>query len=123
MATYSKLTLSGGTNNGRAIKVVATAIATSPTLIHTGSSTANVLDEVWIYAQNNHTADVAVRIGFGAATDPDDIIEYTVKTKGGLYLVVQGLLLKGNATPLTVVAAAGTANVISLSGYVNRITA
>ena len=122
MATFSKQLLSASTD-GRAIKVGATAIATSPTLIHTGSSTANVLDEVWIYAQNNHSADVALRIGFGGVTDPDDIIEFTVKTKGGLYLVVPGLLLKGNATPLTVRAAAGTANVISLSGYVNRITA
>lgn len=121
MATYSKQLLSGSTD-GRAIKVVATAIATSPTLIHTASSTTTVFDEVWIYAQNNHSADVAVRIGFGNTTDPDDIIEYTVKTKGGLYLVVPGLILKGNATPLTVRAAAGTTNVISLSGYVNRIT-
>ena len=122
MATFSKLPLQGGTANGRAIKVVATAIATSPTLIHTGSSTATVHDEVWIYAQNNHTADVALRLGFGGATDPDDIIEFTVKTKGGLYLIVPGLILKGNATPLTVVAAAGTTNVISLTGYVNRIS-
>lgn len=121
MATYSKQLLSGSTD-GRAIKVVATAIATSPTLIHTASSTTTVFDEVWIYAQNNHSADVAVRIGFGNTTDPDDIIEYTVKTKSGLYLVVPGLILKGNATPLTVRAAAGTTNVISLSGYVNRIT-
>lgn len=121
MATYSKQLLSASTD-GRAIKVVATAIATSPTLIHTASSTSTVFDEVWIYAQNNHSADVALRIGFGNTTDPDDIIEYTVKTKGGLYLVVPGLILKGNATPLTVRAAAGTTNVISLSGYVNRIT-
>jgi len=91
-------------------------------LIHTASSSTSVFDEVWIYAQNNHTADVALRIGFGNTTDPDDIIEYTVKTKGGLYLVVPGLILKGNATPLTVKAAAGTTNVISLTGYVNRIS-
>lgn len=122
MATFSKEILSSSTD-GRAIKIVATAIGTSPTLIHTGSSTATTFEEIWIYAQNNHSADVAVRIGFGGVTDPDDIIEYTVKTKGGLYLVVPGLILKGNATPLTVRAAAGTTNVISLSGYVNRITA
>ena len=122
MATYSKQILSSSTD-GRALKVVATAIGSSPTLIHTGSSASTTFDEVWIYAQNNHTADVALRIGFGGVTDPDDIIEYTVKTKGGLYLVIPGLILKGNATPLTVKAAAGTTNVISLSGYVNRITA
>lgn len=121
MATFSKIALSSSTD-GRPIKVVATAIATSPTLIHTASSTSTVHDEVWIYAQNNHTADVALRLGFGTTTDPDDIIEFTVKTKAGLYLIVPGLILKGNATPLTVKAAAGTTNVISLSGYVNRIT-
>ena len=123
MATFSKQLLSASTD-GRAIKVVATAIASSPTLIHTGSSTASTFEEVWIYAQNNHTSDVALRIGFGGVTDPDDIIEYTIKTKGGLYLVVPGLILKGNASAaLTIRAAAGTTNVISLSGYVNRITA
>ena len=123
MATFSKQLLSASTD-GRAIKVVATAIASSPTLIHTGSSTASTFEEVWIYAQNNHTSDVALRIGFGGVTDPDDIIEYTIKTKGGLYLVVPGLILKGNASSaLTIRAAAGTTNVISLSGYVNRITA
>jgi len=122
MATFSKITLSSSTD-GRPIKVVATAIGTSPTLIHTGSTTATTYDEVWIYAQNNHTADVALRLGFGNTTDPDDIIEYTVKTKGGLYLIVPGLVLKGNSTALTVKAAAGTTNVISLLGYVNRITA
>ena len=123
MATFSKQLLSASTD-GRAIKVVATAIATSPTLIHTGSSTTSTFEEVWIYAQNNHTSDVALRLGFGGVTDPDDIIEYTIKTKGGLYLVVPGLILKGNASSaLTIRAAAGTTNVISLSGYVNRITA
>ena len=123
MATFSKQLLSASTD-GRAIKVAATAIGTSPTLIHTGSSTASTFEEVWIYAQNNHSADVALRLGFGGVTDPDDIIEYTIKTKGGLYLVVPGLILKGNASAaLTIRAAAGTTNVISLSGYVNRITA
>jgi len=121
MATFSKIPLNGISSTGRGIKVVATAIGTSPTLIHTGSSTPATIHEVWLYAQNNHTADVALRIGFGGVTDPDDIIEYTVKTKNGLYLVIPGLLLQGNATALTVKAAAGTANVISIFGYVNQI--
>lgn len=122
MATFNKELLSESIN-GKAIKVTATAIGTSPTLIHTASNNPNVLDEVWIYAQNNHTSDLAVRLGFGGTTDPDDIIEYTVKTKGGLYLIVPGLILKGNATPLTIRAACATADKISLSGYINRITA
>ena len=67
MATFNKELLSQSID-GRAIKVSATAIGTSPTLIHTGSATSTVLDEVWIYAQNNHTSDLAVRIGFGGVT-------------------------------------------------------
>lgn len=122
MATFNKELLSQSIN-GKAIKVSATAIGTSPTLIHTASNNPNVLDEVWIYAQNNHTADLALRLGFGGTTDPDDIIEFTVKTKAGLYLIVPGLILKGNATPLTISAACATANAMLLSGYVNRITA
>ena len=124
MATFTKYPLSPSfptVGTGRAIKVVATAIGSSPTTIHTGPTSTSAIHECWIYAQNNHTSDVAVRIGFGAQTDPDDIIEYTVKTKGGLYLVVPGLLLQGAATPLTIKAAAGTTNVISLFGYVNQI--
>jgi hypothetical protein len=122
MATFNKELLSESIN-GKAIKVSATAIGTSPTLIHTASTNPNVLDEVWLYAQNNHTADLAVRIGFGGTTDPDDIIEYTVKTKAGLYLIVPGLILKGNATALTIRAACATVDKIFLSGYINRITA
>jgi hypothetical protein len=36
---------------------------------------------------------------------------------------VAGLPIKGNATPLVIKAFAATANVISIGGYVNRITA
>lgn len=120
MATFTKQIFSQSTD-GRAIKVVATAIGSSPTLIHTASTSSSSLHEVWLYAQNNHSADVALRIGFGSVTDPDDIIEYTVKTKSGLYLITPGLILKGNATPLTIKAAAGTTNVISIFGYINQI--
>jgi len=120
MATFSKQILSGSTD-GKAIKVAATA--TAGTTIHTGSSTATTLDEVWIYAVNTSASDVKLTIEWGGTTSPDDLIEFTVKAENGLYLIIPGLVLKGNATPLVVRAFAGTANVITLSGYVNRITA
>lgn len=122
MATYSKLNLQDGTlNNGRAVKVAATA--TPGTLIHTASSTDTTLDEVWIYAQNTDTTDRKLTIEWGGTTSPDDLIEFTVKAENGLYLIVPGLVLKGSATPLVVRAFAATANVITITGYVNRITA
>ena len=120
MATFTKQILSGSTD-GKAIKVAATA--TAGTTIHTGSSTATTLDEVWVYAVNTSASDVKLTIEWGGTTSPDDHIEYTVKAENGLYLIIPGLILKGNATPLVVRAFAATANVITLSGYVNRITA
>jgi hypothetical protein len=120
MATFSKQILSGSTD-GKAIKVAATA--TPGTTIHTGSTTATTLDEVWIYAHNSDATDRKLTIEWGGTTSPDDLIEYTVKAENGLYLIVPGLILKGNATALVVRAFAATANVITISGYVNRITA
>lgn len=120
MATYSKQILSGSTD-GKAIKVAATS--SSGTTIHTGSTTATTLDEVWLYAVNSSASDVKLTVQWGGTTSPDDDIEYTVKAENGLYLIVPGLILKGNATALVVRAFAATANVITISGYVNRITA
>jgi hypothetical protein len=118
MATFTKSILSGSTD-GKQIKVAATA--TAGTLIHTGSTTAATLHEVWLYAVNTSASDVKLTIEWGGAASPDDHIEYTVKAENGLYLIVPGLLIKGNATALTVRAFAATANVICLSGYVNVI--
>jgi hypothetical protein len=120
MATFSKLTLSGSTD-GRAIKVAATA--TAGTTIHTGSATATTFDEVWLYAMNTDTTDRKLTIEWGSTSAPDDLIEFTVKAESGLYLIVPGLVLKGNATPLVVRAFAATTNVVTILGYVNRISA
>lgn len=120
MATFSKLILSGSTD-GRAIKVAATG--TPGTTIHTGSSTATTIDEVWLYAQNTDTSNRKLTIEWGGTSSPDDLIELTVTAESGLVLIAPGLLVKGNATPLVVRAFAASANVITIHGYVNRITA
>jgi hypothetical protein len=120
MATFSKLILSGSTD-GKGIKVVQTA--TAGTTIHTGSSTATTLDEIWLYAVNTDTTDRKLTIEWGGVSSPDDLIEYTVKAENGLYLIAAGLLIKGNATPLVVRAFAATGTAIVIHGYVNRITA
>ncbi len=120
MATFSKITLSGSTD-GRLIKVAATA--TAGTTIHTGSSTATTYDELWLYAVNSDTTDRKLTVEFGGTSSPDDLIEQTITAESGLILVVAGLVIKGNATPLVVRAFAATANVVMIGGYVNRITA
>jgi hypothetical protein len=119
MATYSKLVLSGSTD-GRAIKVAATA--TPGTTIHTASSTATDFDEIWLYAQNTDTTARKLTIEWGSTSSPDDLIEITIPAESGLTLVAPGLVLKGNATPLVVTAFAATTNVVTIHGYVNRIS-
>lgn len=118
MATFSKTILSGSTD-GKGVLVAATA--TAGTLVHTGSATAATLHEVWLYAVNSSASDVKLTIEWGEATAPNGNIEYTVKAENGLYLIIPGLILKGNATPLTIKAFAGTTNVIVVHGYVNVI--
>ena len=118
MATFSKSILSGSTD-GKQIKVAQTA--TAGTLIHTGPTNTAHLHEIWLYAVNTSATDVKLTVEYGGAASPDDHIEYTVKAENGLYLIVPGLLIKGNATALTVRAFAATTNVICISGYVNVI--
>jgi hypothetical protein len=120
VATYTKTKLSASTD-GRAIKVAATASA--GTTIHTGSATATTYDEVWLYAQNTDTSAVKLTIEWGGTTAPDDLIEVTVQPEAGLVAIATGLLIKGNATPLVIRAFAATANVITIHGFVNQITA
>jgi hypothetical protein len=99
------------------------ATATAGTTIHTGSSTATTYDEIWLYAVNSDTTDRKLTIEFGGTSSPDDLIEQTITAESGLLLVVPGLVIKGNATPLVVRAFAASANVVMIGGYVNRITA
>jgi hypothetical protein len=119
MAAFSKLVLSGSTD-GRAIKVAATA--TPGTTIHTGSSTATTIDEIWLYATNTDTTARKLTIEWGGTSSPDDLIELTIPAESGLTLVAPGLIIKGNATPLVVRAFAASANVVTIHGYVNRIS-
>lgn len=118
MATAVKRKLSGSTD-GKPIKVVQTA--TAGTAIHTAvaGTTAGTFDEIWIYAQNNHTTTVQLTVEFGDATAPDGNIILTLASKSGLQLIVPGLPLQNAAT---VKAFASVANVVTISGFVNSIT-
>ena len=117
MATFGKQFLSASTN-GRPIKVVATA--TAGTLIHTAvTGTANI-DEVWLYCINTDTVTRKLTIEFGGTTSPDDLIEIGIPAEAGLVLVCPGLPLQNS---LAIRVFGDAANVLCISGYVNRITA
>lgn len=116
MATFTKTLLSGSTN-GKAIKVAATA--TAGTTIHTAVSGTSSFDEIWLYAHNSSASTVKLTLEWGEATAPDGNIEINIGAEGtGLVLVAPGILLQNS---LVVKAFAATANVITLTGYVNRI--
>jgi hypothetical protein len=114
MSIFSKEILSGSTD-GMAILIDVSG--GNGTTIHSCSGNASGVDEVWLYAQNNHTADVALTIQFGDVSAYNDIIK-TVVSKNGLTCIVPGLILKNSKI---VRARADIPNVISLLGYVNRI--
>ena len=123
MATLSKLALQPAGTTGDGLGILIAATATAGTAIHTGSATATTIDEVWLYAYNNHSASILLTIEYGGVTAPKDVIKQTLTAQNGLVLVVAGLLVQGNASAKVVRAFAGTASQISIFGSVNRITA
>lgn len=112
-----KRKLSGSTD-GMGILVAATA--TAGTTIHTAvaGTTAGTYDEIWLWAQNNHTSTVTLTIEFGNANTENNII-MTLASKSGLQMIIPGFLLQNGAT---VKAFASTTNVITLTGFVNSLT-
>lgn len=120
MATFSKLPLSGSTQ-GKAIKVAQTS--STGTTIHATGTSATELDEVWLYAYNSSASPILLTVQYGGTTAVDNDLKITIPTTAGLTLVVPGLILSGTGSAAnTVYAYAGTADVITISGYVNRIS-
>jgi hypothetical protein len=115
MATFTKEFLTG-TGDGTGLKLAQT-VAGSAETIHTADTTAK--DEIHLWAFNSDTSDRLVTIMFGATTDPDDYTEFTVPTQDGWYPIIPGFILSGDDI---VKAFAETANVITINGFVNRIT-
>lgn len=111
--TISKELLSGSTS-GRPIKVAATA--TAGTTIHTAHATAK--DEVTLYATNTDSVDRVLTLEWGGTTSPDDLIKNTIPA-GETILVAPGLPVTAS---VVVRAFAAAANVINITGYVNRIS-
>jgi hypothetical protein len=117
MPTYSKVKLSASTS-GRPIKVVATSSA--GTTIHATLGSAST-DEVYLYANNTDTVTRTLTIQWGGTSSPDDSIVVGIAAQAGIFLVIPGLILVDTGSAITVRAFASAANVINITGYVNRI--
>ena len=103
--------LLSGSTDGEPISVVGTTSGAADT-IHTAHASAK--DEIWIWAANEHTADVVLTIEFGNATEP---VIVTVPSKDGAHLVIPGARLTNSKV---VKAFADVTAVVSLFGNVNR---
>ena len=114
-------TLLSGSMGGMPIKVVATA--TTGTTIHATGTSSSVIDEVWLYATNTSVSVANLTIEFGSTTAPDQNIILAIPSRSGLSICIAGLTLTGTGSAArTITAFAGTANVINIVGYVNRIS-
>jgi hypothetical protein len=120
MATYTKVILSGSTQ-GQPITVVQTA--STGTTIHATGTSATIIDEVWLYANNTSTSPVLLTVQFGGTGAVQHAKPITLSPQSGDVLIVAGLPLTGTgAAANTVYAFAATASVITISGYINRIS-
>jgi hypothetical protein len=117
MSTFTKNKLSGATN-GKQIKIVATATPGTTIHIATSSSSADVWDEIWIYASNNDTVSRTLTLEWGGTTSPDDVSTITL-APGTRVLVSDGRILQNS---LIVKGFASAANVVCVDGFVNAIT-
>lgn len=117
MATFSRILLSGSTN-GEPIKIVATA--TAGTTIHTAVTGTSSFDEIYLWVTNTDSSARTLTIEYGGVTDPDN-------------LIVKALSIPANSPPIPILtgqvlnnaqvlaAFASSANVLLVTGYVNRI--
>jgi hypothetical protein len=114
--TVDRRPLSGSTD-GRGVLVVATA--SSGTTIHTATSSATDCDVVTLYAYNSSASAVTLTVQWGGTTAVNDDIKLSIPSLSGLTLVVPDLVVRNS---LVVRAYAGTASVVTIHGFVNRVT-
>ena len=120
MATFTKALLSGS-SQGQPITVVQTA--STGTTIHATGTSSTTIDEVWLYATNTSSSSVTLTVQYGGTGTVQNAIILSIPAQSGLTLVIPGLVLTGDGSAAkTIYAYAGTASVLTISGYVNRIS-
>lgn len=117
MATISKNHLSGSTDGAPiAVPINTGTFAT----VHTGPTNTADFDEVWIWASNaNGSVNETVTFRIGGTANANKI--KAIVPPQETVLVVPGIPLQGNATPLVIDVGSTTANAVNVIGYVNQI--
>lgn len=117
MATYSKQLLSGS-SQGAPILIAATS---SPgTVVHTTGTSSTTIDNVTLYLSN---ADSTARLATIEHGSTSNVIKVTVPAQSGLMLVLPQIPLTGTgAATKTCAVFCATTNVVSASGFVDRVS-
>lgn len=115
MATVEGL-LSGAAN-GKGVLVTGTTTGASVT-VHTAAAGTSSFDEVWVWAENAHTAAVDLWIEWGEAAAPGTM-KQSIAPGQGAFLIVPGWRLQNS---LACKAYASVANVIGLFGHKATVT-
>lgn len=112
-------TLLSESSGGRAILVTATA--STGTLLHQTDVSSTVYHRIYLFATNNSTASATVTVEWGGTSSGDRIAQTVPATIGMLPIgLPNGGLAGTGAAARSVRAYASAANVISLSGWVNK---
>jgi len=118
----TKILLSGGGTDGKPLQG-----SGGYQTIHTASSNATDIDEIWIWACNISAADGKIASNWGSSGTVTNQNIFTIPADSGLYLIIPGLVLKGNAGVPKIVnvetqnsGGGGAAGIINMVGYVNR---
>jgi len=115
--SIEKIQLSGSTD-GKPIQVTGTDGAGAVT-VHTASSDAGVIDEVWVYANNTNVSDTNSKLVLFTDTDNEaNQIVMGIPYRRGLVYALPGIPYSGG---VVLKAYAGIADVVKLHGWVNRI--
>lgn len=128
--TITKRRLSGSTD-GLPIGITATQGGTYNT-IHLGITGTSVMDEVYLYAQNNFSETLQLAIEFGHS-GTNAVIRVPIPSKDGPTLIVPGFIHQASNGLSAVVAycdstaslatsGVGATGMVTVWGYVNRIT-
>ena len=126
--TTSFTVTNGATGTYTSSTGTATANPASMTTIHATGTSSSVFDEVWLYATNTSLAPVTLTLFYGggptSGTTTHSWLNYiSIPPQSGLTLITPGLILTGTGSVATTIyASASVINVVTISGYVNRIT-
>ncbi len=118
MATMAKALLSGS-SNGEPVKIGATDITSSPTVIHTGSASSTAhIDLMTVYLYNGNTSAEVVTFKLAGVTD---YVKFTLNPEETI-LALDSVPLKGHGSSgYKLEAASTTTNKVMAYGSVVTI--